>query len=42
MTLNEIRHLVESLTVEQVLDYARTHGPENLTSVTIGSEPLHG
>ena len=41
LTLDEIRHLVESLTVPQVVEYARSHGPESLTSVTIGSEPLH-
>lgn len=40
MTLDEVRHHVESLTVNQVVDYARSHGPEQLTSVTIGSEPL--
>ena len=42
MTLDEIRHLVESLTVSQVVEYARSHGPDPLTSVTIGAEPLHG
>ena len=42
MTLDEVRHEVESLTVEKVLTYARSHGPEPLTSVTIGSEALHG
>ncbi len=41
MTLDEIRHQVESLTVAQVMDYARSHGPDQLTSVTIGSEPLN-
>ena len=40
MTLDEVRHHVEVLTVNQVLDYARSHGPEQLTSVTIGSEQL--
>jgi hypothetical protein len=40
MSLDEVRHHVESLTVTQVAEYARTHGPEQLTSVTIGSEPL--
>lgn len=41
MTLDEIRHEVESLTVDKVVEYARSHGPEDLTSVTIGSEPLN-
>ena len=42
VTLDEVRHQVEVLTVQQVIDYARSHGPEQLTSVTIGSEPLNG
>jgi predicted Zn-dependent peptidase len=39
-TLEEIRCEVESLTVKQVNDYAAQHGPEPLTSVTIGAQPL--
>lgn len=39
-TLEEIRREVESLTAKQVNDYAAQHGPEPLTSVTIGAQPL--
>lgn len=39
-TLEEIRREVESLTARQVNDYAAQHGPEPLTSVTIGAQPL--
>ena len=39
-TLEEIRREVESLTAERVNAYAAKYGPQPLTSVTIGTQPL--
>lgn len=39
-TLEEVRREVESLTAQQVNDYAAQYGPEPLTSVTIGAQKL--
>jgi len=39
-TLEEIRREVESLTAERVNAYAAKYGPQPLTSVTIGIQPL--
>lgn len=39
-TLEEIRNQVESLTCARVNEYARLYGPDRLTSVTMGAQPL--
>lgn len=39
-TLDEVRQEVESLSVDRVLSYVRSHMPQELVSVTIGSAAL--
>ncbi|WP_437204734.1 M16 family metallopeptidase [Planctomicrobium sp. SH664] len=39
-TLAEIHQLVESLTIDQIADYARRYPAENVTMLTIGEQPL--
>ena len=40
VTAKEIEAIIESLTVEQVVEYWRTHPPKNFRLVTLGQNPL--
>ena len=41
VTAKEIEAIIESLTVEQVVEYWRSHPPKNFRVVTLGPQPLN-
>ena len=40
--LAEVRHEIEGLTTQRVLDYARSHPADEVTILTLGPKPLEG